>query len=109
MLDYDEKRSYHRMRVDCPASFRLADERTPGGAIVKNLSGGGLLMWIDRPLESGAEIDIVILPGSPITPPLSARLEAIRCHEIPDSEGAFAVACRILEILPEATSGGEPD
>jgi hypothetical protein len=41
MLDSDEKRSYHRMRVDCPASFRLADERTPGGAIVKNLSGGG--------------------------------------------------------------------
>ena len=103
MLDYDEKRSYPRMQVDCPASFRLASERTPGGAIVKNLSGGGLLMWIDRALAPGAEVDIVITPYSPITPPLTARLEAIRCHEIPDGEGTFAVACRILEILPASS------
>jgi hypothetical protein len=91
------------MKVDCPASFRLAGERVPGGAIVKNLSGGGLLMWIDRPLAAGDSVDIVITPHSPITPPLAARLEAIRCHEIPDGEGTFAVACRIREILPTSS------
>jgi len=103
MLDYLEQRSFPRMDIECPAQFRVAGAANTTGAIVKNLSGGGMLMWIDDKIEVGARLSIEILPGKAITPPLSAEVEVIRTYSVED--GNFAVACQITRVLSEDEAG----
>lgn len=100
MLEDDNRRSFARMNIDCPASVRIGREGYAEGAIVKNLSGGGFLLWLEHEVEPDSEFEITVAPSTPITPPLTARVKAVRCTAVPDSEGSFAVACAILEVLP---------
>ncbi|MCB1791080.1 MAG: PilZ domain-containing protein [Gammaproteobacteria bacterium] len=98
MLDYSEKRNYPRMEIECPASFQVVDG-DGGGAIVKNLSGGGLLMWLDRQIEPNATLMLEIKPINDITPPMNAEVRVLRCTQVEGGEGSFAVACQISRVL----------
>jgi len=100
MQDYEEKRSYPRMAIECPASFKIVNgEGGGGGAIVKNLSGGGLLMWLEKECPKNAEMKIEIKPVNDITPPMVAEVKVIRCEPTAGEEGSFAVACQIKRLL----------
>jgi hypothetical protein len=98
MWDYQEKRDYPRMPIDCPASFQIVGGMG-GGALVKNLSGGGLLMWIDHDIAPGAPLRMQLKPVSDITPPMTADVEVLRCTPVDGADGGFAVACQIRRIL----------
>ena len=98
MQDYNEKRNYPRMAIECPASFQIIGG-DGGGAIVKNLSGGGLLMWMDVECPKEAMMKIEIKPVSDITPPMVAEVKVIRCSPAGGEEGSFAVACQISRLL----------
>ena len=98
MQDYREKRNYPRMTIECPASFTIVDG-DDGGAIVKNLSGGGLLMWMERELTPGTSLQIEVKPVNDITPPMVAEVEVLRCTPVGVAEGSFAVACQIRRVL----------
>ena len=93
----DEKRNYPRMGIECPARFTVVGGEA-GGAIVKNLSGGGLLIWIEREIEPGTPLKIEVIPCNDITPPLLAEVEVLRCTPV-DEGGSFAVACQIHRVL----------
>lgn len=99
MLDYEEKRDFPRMPVECPARVSLHENDQARAAIVKNLSGGGMLMWLDQVVEAGSELDITVEPGTDLTPPLDARVRVLRCTRLSEGEGSFAVACRIEKML----------
>lgn len=98
MRDYDEKRGYPRMEIECPASFAIVGE-DDGGAIVQNLSGGGVLMWVERALNPGDELTIEVKPIKDITPPMRASVRVLRCSPVDESSGGFAVACVIERVL----------
>lgn len=98
MQDYDEKRDYPRMEIDCPANFKIVGGEG-GGAIVKNLSGGGLLMLFDHDIASDSMLQIEIKPVNDITPPMVADVRVMRCTQAPDPEDGFSVACQISRIL----------
>jgi hypothetical protein len=98
MQDYDEKRNYPRMEIDCPASLEIVGEGT-GGAVVKNLSGGGVLLWVERAVDPDAELVIEIAPVSDITPPMRAEVRVLRCTPVEGGEGSFALACAIVRVL----------
>ena len=98
MQDYREKRNYPRMDIECPASFELVNG-DGGGAIVKNLSGGGLLMWLDRAIEPNATLMLEIKPINDITPPMQAEVQVLRCTPVEGGEGSFAIACQISRVL----------
>ncbi len=100
MLDYKEQRQYPRMDIECPARFSIEGQAGQAGAIVKNLSGGGLLLWLEQPVQPGASLSIRIDPPSDITPPMNARVKVLRCTPVEGAEGQFAVACQTEEILP---------
>lgn len=102
MLGDDNRRSFARFDIDCPASVRIGHDGQTRGAIVKNLSGGGFLLWLDEAVTVDSVFEISVAPSTPITPPLHARVKVVRCDEVPASEGSFAVACAIEEILPVA-------
>lgn len=98
MQDYDEKRSYPRMEIDCPASFEIVGQGT-GGAVVKNLSGGGVLLWIEQAVEAGAQLVIEIKPVNDITPPMRAEVRVLRCTPVQEAQGSFAVSCAISRVF----------
>ena len=98
MQDYQEKRNYPRMQIECPASFHVIGGEG-GGAIVRNLSGGGLLMWIDHQIEPDSKLMLEVKPVSDITPPMKAEVRVLRCTPVEGGEGSFAVACQINRVL----------
>ena len=99
MLDSNEKRDFPRMAMECPASFAVAGQNGNSGAIVKNLSGGGVLMWIEGEVEPGTLLDIEVTPVNAITPSMKARMKVLRCTPVDGAEGQFAVACMMEELL----------
>lgn len=98
MPDYREKRNYPRMDIKCPASFRVVGG-DGGGAVVKNLSGGGLLLWLDRAIEPHSTLLIQIAPSDDEAPPLDAEVQVMRCTAVDGGEGSYAVACQISQVL----------
>lgn len=100
MLESNDQRNYHRMKIDCPAKFEAIGGNQPlTGAVVKNLSSGGMLILVEDNIDAGSQLRITIEPVSSITPPLTADIEVLRCTAIPDGEGAFSAACKIITIL----------
>lgn len=98
MQDYNEKRCYPRMEIECPASFQVIGGEG-GGAIVKNLSGGGVLMWSDHNILPDSQMLLEIKPVNDITPPMKAEVRVLRCMPVEGGEGSFAVACQINRVL----------
>ncbi len=98
MQDYNEKGNYPRMAIECPASFQVVGGEG-GGAVVRNLSGGGLLMSMDRELGAGAQLKIQIKPANDITPPMVAEVRVVRCTPENAEPGRYAVACQITRLL----------
>jgi hypothetical protein len=105
MLDYSEKRDFPRMAVNCAARFRVVGKQETGTAIVKDLSGGGLLLWTDDEVASGDLLNVEVMPGKSITPPLHAVVEVIRCDALSGEEAAFSVACTLEKMLDTDEAG----
>lgn len=98
MQDSRERRAYTRNDIDCPAQFRIVDG-DGGGAIVKNLSGGGVLLWVDRAIAPGATLRMEVKPLHDTTPPMVAEVRVLRSTPLGDEEGVFAVACQIHRVM----------
>ncbi len=101
MMEYTEKRDFHRMTIDSTAQFQVNGSGKTDEAIVKDLSSGGILLWIKQKIKPGSELSIIIQPGTDITPPLHAKVEVIRCDPIAEESDTFAAACSMLEILDQ--------
>jgi hypothetical protein len=99
MIDYKEKRDFYRMIMDCSAEYSVNGSGEKGEAIVKDLSSGGLLLWVKEEVKPGSELSILLQPGSDITPPLNAKVEVIRCDPIEEEQDTYAAACSMVEIL----------
>jgi len=99
MVEYKEKRDFHRMEIDRTAQFRINGSGEMNEAVVKDLSSGGILLWIKQQVEPGNQLSIMLQPGTDITPPLHAKTEVIRCDPIDEEPDTFAAACSMIEIL----------
>ena len=96
--DYDEKRQFTRMEVDCPALIRIDGEAASHHAVVKDLSATGLQLSCADALPVGAKVEVEMTPEKQIVPPLQAKAEVLRCDEM--AEGGYLVGVQILEMLP---------
>ena len=99
MMEYKEKRDFHRMAIDSTAQFQVNGSGEMNEAVVKDLSSGGILLWIRQQVEPGSQLSILLHPGKDITPPLHAKAEVIRCDPVDEESDTFAAACSMLEIL----------
>lgn len=99
MIEYEEKRDFYRMALDCTAEYKVNGSGKKGKAIVKDLSSGGLLLWIKQEVKPGSQVEIMLKPGKDITPPLHAKVEVVRCDPLEDEKETYAAACSMIEIL----------
>jgi c-di-GMP-binding flagellar brake protein YcgR len=102
MIDYAEKRDFHRMDVECAASYRPQGAGQVMSGIVSDLSATGLSLVTEKAATAGMKLNIEIHPGKSVTPPLSAVVEVIRCE---DNNGSYRLACRIDQILSADEAG----
>lgn len=96
MLEYDEKRDFIRMDVDCEITYRLADLETVHTGRCTSISGAGVSFLAQQAIESGKAMEITVLPTKSITPPMVALIEVVR--SIPQDDGQFEIAAVIKSI-----------
>lgn len=93
---HQEKRDFIRMRIDSPLT---ADIRGPGIALTglcHELSGGGMQLSTDRPLEPGTELEVTVSSEHGQNPTLRATAQVVRSE--PEGKG-YRTGLEILEIL----------
>lgn len=76
--EFEEKRDFMRMMVDCEVHCRSADGGTEYSGRVKNLSGQGLLFTSERELAVGERLELVIQAQGGFAAPLEASAEVVR-------------------------------
>lgn len=96
MLEYDEKRNYIRMNVDCELTYRLADSTDIKTGNCTSISGSGVSFIADSPFDPGKAMEVNITPKNSITPPMIAFIEVVRSTE--QEDGHFEIAATIKSI-----------
>lgn len=61
-INYDEKRSFYRMSVDCHVEFSIPGSSEKHTGEGKNLSANGVKFITDQKLSEGQELDVTIHP-----------------------------------------------
>jgi hypothetical protein len=96
MLNYDEKRDYIRMDVDCDITYKLADGDEVKTGKCTTLSGAGVSFLAEEAFEVGLAMEVSILPKTAITPPMTAFIEVVRNVKLDD--GSYEIAATIKSI-----------
>ncbi len=91
---YSEKRNFIRMKMDSPVQISMADEMLTGTCI--NLSGGGMLVSLDRTLAPGSLLNVAISSNHGHNPMLKAVTKVSRVSEV---GSGFLVGLEIKNLL----------
>jgi hypothetical protein len=95
--DYNEKRDFTRMGVECPATYRIDGEGTTYQAMATDLSATGLQLNAAEAVLLGTVLMVEMTPEQAIVPPLQAKAEVVRCSE---NGTGYQLGLKILEMLP---------
>ena len=80
-INYDEKRSFYRMSVDCQIEFSEPGSSEKFKGEGKNLSATGVKFITEHKLTEGQELDVIVHPVIQTVTPLTARAKVIRVIE----------------------------
>ena len=95
--NYEEKRNFRRMSMDCAMSFATPGERGTSAGHCKNLSAQGVLFSTLIPMQVGALVDINIAPQKAVVEPFNAVVEVLRVSTV-EGKYNYEVAARIKQI-----------
>lgn len=98
---YDEKRDFIRIDMDCGIVFKKTDsfEEALTGQVA-NLSGRGMMFISDVELEKDSDLEISIKPSNLLTPPLHANVKVVRVVKQRHAEG-YEIGAVIKEVYDE--------
>jgi len=98
--EYDEKRDFIRVDVDCEILFRETDSETEETGHVANLSGRGMMFIADRELKKESIVEVKIKPSNVLTPPLHANVRVVRVVKQRHHDG-YEIGAVIKEICDD--------
>ena len=96
MLEYDEKRNYIRMEMDCDIAYRLVDSEELHLGRCSSISGAGISFMTDCYFDSGIAMEATIMPKNKITPPITTFIEVVRSTQ--QTDGSYEIAAAIKTI-----------
>ena len=107
MQEEKERRAHLRVEVNCNAHCRVEGGEEAVTAVVRNFSGGGLLLTTDREITVGTRLQLEIAPvaGGPARP-FHTRVEVIRCG-VRSGAGDFILGCRIEQDSSRDETGAD--
>lgn len=99
--EYDEKRDFMRIDVNCDIVFKKvdSDEEELTGQVA-NLSGRGMMFISDVELEKESLLEVNIKPANILTPPLHAIVKVVRMIKQRHADG-YEVGAVIKEIYDD--------
>ena len=95
--NYEEKRNFRRMSMDCAMSFATSGECGTSPGYCKNLSAQGVLFSTLIPMQVGALVDIYIAPQKAVVKPFNAVVEVLRVSNTA-GQNNYEVAARITQM-----------
>lgn len=95
-MQYDEKRAFMRVEVDCEMRYRLVESNEFHLAKCTSLSGSGISFTSSQPCKEGQAAEISITPQNALTPSLTAFVEVIRATQ--STSGDYEIAATIKSI-----------
>ncbi len=94
--DYDEKRAYHRMKVDTPITFSLnGNEQDRHEGISKNLSASGVLIRSDFAPSADDKLKIVMDTGNARFSPFTIEGSVVRVVADEETPGQYLISVSI--------------
>ena len=92
MTNYNEKRNFPRMPIDCDLRYSVVgDDRDIEGKVI-NLSDKGILFTSKQKLEVGSLLTLVLTANKAKTPPMHATVKVTR---VINQRVQYEVACII--------------
>lgn len=73
-----ENRAFPRLAVNCEIDYRPLDGRRKRSAVVRNISGNGVLLVAGEAPAPGKRMEITVCPGMLSIPALNAVIEVVR-------------------------------
>ena len=98
--EYDEKRDFIRVSVDCELTYRLDEGSPEETGLAQNLSGRGLMFLAPRELPIGEMLEVRITPQTDVTPPLHAMVKIVRADKKRKSE-EYEIGGIIKEVVDD--------
>ena len=95
--EYSEKRDFIRMKIDTPAEVRLTEQEVECKGICHDLSGGGMLLTLDRPVDLNTEMVVTVTTSHGHQPMLTARCAVARVA--PGPKESYLLGLEISEVL----------
>ena len=80
-INYEEKRDFKRMSVECDISYTLEGGSEKFYGKGSDLSATGVMFTTDQPLAKGARLDLSVHPYIKTVLPLQARATVIRSEK----------------------------
>ena len=87
MFNLAENRKFPRMAIDCGVFYKFMNDNDFREAVVKNISGGGMLFITGEKPQLGTLVEIKVGAGNLSIPPLNAVVEVVRVNR--DSNGRW--------------------
>lgn len=98
--EYDEKRDFIRINVDCEMSYKQPGSSETNSGKVTNLSGRGMMFIANESLDLESVVEVRIIPEKNITPPLHANVRIVRVAKQRHGDG-YETGAVIQEILDD--------
>ena len=95
--EYNEKRNFIRMKIDTPAEVSIVNDDTRLTGTCRDLSGGGMMIEVDRALPVGTELEVTITSPHGHHPMLRAVTVVTRVQA--DHSGTCTLGMRIQQML----------
>jgi c-di-GMP-binding flagellar brake protein YcgR len=97
-VNYDEKRSFYRMSVDCHIEFSEEGSSETYKGDGKDLSADGVRFITDHELTEGQQLNVIVHPVIKTVVPLSAKAKVIRVVK-DESSGQYIVGVSLEEVI----------
>lgn len=90
--DYEEKRSYFRMRIETEVNFTIKGESGSHTGISQDLSASGLLMYSAIAPEVGSVVDIEMKTSNASLQPFLAEGKVLRVEPDTPEPGQYLIS-----------------
>lgn len=94
---YSEKRNFIRMKIETPAMINIVTGAEKLSGICHDLSGGGMLVEVEKEVHVGDELDITLSSAHGHNPMLKAKTRVTRAT--PNGSGCCTLGLEIVEML----------
>lgn len=95
--EYEEKRDFIRMCVECPMSFTRQGDSTVYSATARDLSGSGLGFNSTQMVRMGELLTVQVVPDKAVVAPLQAEVEVVRVDTM--GPGSYDIGVAIKRFL----------